>query len=323
MTRKRNVTPWGHYSTFGATQPIKGYKDAYKFGSRPDGYKLTDSPMKVNRTGIAGGHLKASSSLGIYSTSAVNKIYGLCTPCHDPHGVSPTLGSGKPYAVPMLKGTWLTSPYKEDNPPPDPVRRPGANSGPFPTATGGDWGSPGGSNHYSNAPDPKAGELVTRTNLDRNTFGAGNTVVETDQTFAGLCLRCHGQEKLINKGNPTPAWKSVDAIHRSVKGWGNNREHSYTCSKCHLAHNSGLPRLMQTNCLDATHRGNRPNGGIPSRAYSQSGSSGSAAASEEHRGYPEGNLWGTYSYAASSCHANKNSGQSWPNNQKWNGVTPW
>ncbi|GAB4264299.1 MAG: hypothetical protein Kow0092_15860 [Deferrisomatales bacterium] len=39
-----------------------------------------------------------------------------CTDCHDPHGVDPTLPDSD-YMVPLLKGTWLISPYKEDRTP--------------------------------------------------------------------------------------------------------------------------------------------------------------------------------------------------------------
>jgi hypothetical protein len=39
-----------------------------------------------------------------------------CSACHDPHGVSSNQGN-KQVMVPALKGTWITSPYKEDRPP--------------------------------------------------------------------------------------------------------------------------------------------------------------------------------------------------------------
>jgi hypothetical protein len=80
-------------------------------------------------------------------------------------------------------------------------------------------------------------------NVDRNTFGDGKKIVETADEFAGLCLRCHS--RLSSKGESKNA-----QIHKAVKGWGDNREHSFPCSKCHQAHNSGLPRLMQTNCFE-------------------------------------------------------------------------
>ena len=49
--------------------------------------------------------LDASSGL---ANSPQGVIDGLCSPCHDPHGVSPSLGDDTAYAVPLLKGTWLT-----------------------------------------------------------------------------------------------------------------------------------------------------------------------------------------------------------------------
>ncbi len=39
-----------------------------------------------------------------------------CSACHDPHGVS-SAQADMAYMVPALKGTWVTSPYKEDRPP--------------------------------------------------------------------------------------------------------------------------------------------------------------------------------------------------------------
>jgi predicted CxxxxCH...CXXCH cytochrome family protein len=320
--------PWG-FGTFSASRPIKGYRDGYKFGSRTDQagfgantFKLNASPMKANKTTIAGGHLKASSSI---AQSPNEPIDGLCTPCHDPHGVSPTLGGKQAYAVPLLKGTWMTSPYKEDQPPPLPIAR--ANGlGPKPTATGGSWGSYGYEKGKPNN-SPLPGEPVTKIYLDRNTFGAGKTISEDDRAFAGLCLRCHNKEKLTD-GTPSQNnyqnqnFRTIDRIHETVKGWGKNKEHAFTCSKCHQPHNSALPRLMQTNCLDYQHRGNRENGGQPWMADRQFGSAHSY--SDEHRGYPEGDLMGRYAEASSACHITTpgNSG-TWPDNQLWNNKTRW
>ncbi|MFA7403208.1 MAG: hypothetical protein WC007_04390, partial [Pelobacteraceae bacterium] len=110
---KTGATPWGYNSTFGASRPIIGYKDTLRFNSGEKG-STSRFANRHSRSEIASSHLKAGSFLN-YSTHG--KINGLCTPCHDPHGVSLTLGNKMPYAVPLLKGTWLTSPYKEDGPP--------------------------------------------------------------------------------------------------------------------------------------------------------------------------------------------------------------
>jgi hypothetical protein len=92
-------------------------------------------------------------------------------------------------------------------------------------------------------------------NVDRNTFGPERKIAEGAESFAGLCLKCHPGVK------PTGETKS-DRIHRSVKGWGMNKEHAFPCSKCHQAHNSGLPRLMQTNCFEEGPAGLRDNLGL-------------------------------------------------------------
>ena len=112
LTAASGTTPWGYNSTFGATQAIMGYRDTPYFGpgtappQQRFGYKSANAPK--------GGHFGASSALSSTPTHTIN---GLCTPCHDPHGVSPTLGSNMQYGVPLLKGTWLTSLYKEDRTP--------------------------------------------------------------------------------------------------------------------------------------------------------------------------------------------------------------
>jgi hypothetical protein len=343
-TAVTGVTPWGYNSTFGASQPIIGYKDTLRFGSGSKGSSSRYANRK-GRTEINSSHLKAGKFL---SYSAHEKIGGLCTPCHDPHGVSRTLGDKMAYAVPLLKGTWLTSPYREDAPPAGPQGR-GGNAPRDADKTGGksnfnstnrdananfgkgDSGAPvadtrkesdynttnrdansnfgkGGSgapvagawkegdfnstNRNASANFGKGGSDAPKTavrdqgdfnttnrngnsnfsksgsgsprepmagmkyNVDRNTFGDNNRVSENDDTFAGLCLKCH------SKGSFSGDNKS-GKIHRAVKGWGNNKEHAFPCSKCHQAHNSGLPRLMQTNCFEAGPSGLREKSGLP------------------------------------------------------------
>ncbi len=257
--------PWGYNSTYGATEIIRGYKDTDSFGPGTKGSNARYS-YRSSR-GIVGGHLNASSNL---DNPAENAINGLCTPCHDPHGVSPTLGANQQYAVPLLKGTWMTSPYKED------------------------------------APQIQSGSKGYRSPglywwTDRRTFG-GSRIAEDESQFAGLCLGCHLKQNLTDGINKNTVFKTRDRIHESVKGWGTNTEHSWPCAKCHQPHNSGLPKLMQTNCLDYNHFGRVPAGG----SY------------RSNRGrYPraKNSLW--------VCHeAGSAEGGSWTQ-QRWNNVTPW
>ncbi len=267
--------PWGYQSTFGATEPIVGYSDAPRFSGASA--KNLQFAYRANRTTL-GGHLNASSALsGIDGTpatgdEAVGSINGLCTPCHDPHGVSPSLGDNQQYAVPLLKGTWMTSPYKEDAPNPRASGSGGAN-------IPGWW-------------------------TDRNTFG-GSTITEDESQFAGLCLNCHPKSNLTDGLNQNTAFKSLDRVHESVKDWGNNAEHSYPCSKCHQPHSSGLPRLLQTNCLDSKHRGRQESGGVPG-----------------NNSIPKGDWWGFPKGSSRSlinCHRTT-FGLS---DEKWNNVSSW
>ncbi|OGW36165.1 MAG: cytochrome C [Nitrospirae bacterium GWC2_56_14] len=280
LTQNAGTVPWGYQSTFGAIAPIKGYMDSDRFGTGTSPYVQRNSYKNMP---TRGGHLKGSSFLN-RTTAAHQKIYGLCTPCHDPHGVSTSLGANKAYAVPLLKGTWMTSPYKEDVTPSAAGTQPPQNQ-------------PGGTNPT----------MYT----DDKTFGTGNRITEDSSKFAGLCLTCHYKQNLTDGINRNQPWKSLDRVHESVKGWGANTEHAYTCSKCHKPHASGMPRLMMTNCLDYKHRGRQASGG---QAGSNSGiftywfgdtvtRSGS---------FPRGFL-----QQGVNCHPG-----TWPDNS-WNSVTPW
>jgi predicted CxxxxCH...CXXCH cytochrome family protein len=238
LSATTGTTPWGYTTTFGAAQAIIGYWDSPYLAPGGAGPQIR-FPYK-NLSQNAGGHFGASAPL---SSTPMQTINGLCTPCHDPHGVSPSLGLNQQYAVPLLKGTWVTSPYKEDVAP--------ANNAP---ATVRDSTYPLGT-------DGAAREGV-QYHIDQNTFGAnihasvtGTGIAQTDSQFAGLCLTCHTKGSLTD-GADGGTWKSIDRIHESVKGWGANVKHNYTCSKCHSPHNgSALPRLMVTNCLDKKHKG--------------------------------------------------------------------
>lgn len=270
-TQNAGAKPWGYQSTFGATAPILGYWDSSRFAGGMNGVK----GRFAYRAGLPGlgGHLKASAPLD-NPAGVDGSINGLCAGCHDPHGVSPSLGADQAYAVPLLKGTWMSSPYKED----------------FPQALG-------------------TGKDSSNVQLDRSLFGTSTgasagpslKMSEGEDRFAGLCLRCHPKESLTDGINKNTPFKSVDRIHETVKGWGNNAEHNFTCSKCHQPHSSGLGKLMRTNCLESSHRAQVVSGGTPGR-YSATQS------------YPRLNdVW-------PACHETITG--AW-NNQRWNDVTPW
>jgi hypothetical protein len=259
-TAKTGTTPWGYNSTFGASKPIMGYKDSPHFGPGNKG-STARYTNRESRTDVVSSHLKAGSFLNY---SAEGRINGLCTPCHDPHGVSRTLGDKMRYAVPLLKGTWLTSPYREDGPPTNLAGKGDFAKRDASGNRGEAWekGDFSLTNREANANfgiggagtprEPMAGMKYF---IDKNTFGPNGRILEDVDTFGGLCLKCHSKEKSGGKAKS-------DLIHRSVKGWGNNKEHSFPCSKCHQPHNSGLPRLMQTNCFVSGPAGLRENSGI-------------------------------------------------------------
>lgn len=258
--------PWGFQATFGEAQAVIGYFDSPFLAPGTAGTQLR-YPYK-GLTHNVGGHFGASSPL---ASAPLHQINGLCASCHDPHGVSPTdvgicsntayvtksacqSGAGiwtstPQYGVPILKGTWMTSPYKED-------------AAPVNNAVGTVRDST-----YPLGWDATPREGVSY-HLDQNTFGANikSSVVGVSQTanqFAGLCLGCHSKNSLTD-GTNGGTWKSADRIHESVKGWSANVRHNYTCAKCHTPHNgSALPRLMTTNCLNMTHKGRSGNNTTP------------------------------------------------------------
>ena len=347
LTQSAGTTPWGYNSTFGESQAVIGYFDSPYLAPGGAGVQQRYSYKALSMN--AGGHFGASSPL---SKTPLLQINGLCASCHDPHGVSPTdvgscssaayvtkstcqSGGGvwtatPQYGVPMLKGTWMTSPYKEDAAP--------ANNA---KGTVRDSTHPLG---YDAT--PREG---VQYHIDQNTFGANikstvSGVTETANQFAGLCLKCHPKVNLtdgINGGT----WKSVDRIHESVKGWGANVRHNYTCSKCHASHNgSALPRLMITNCLNKEHKGRvgyNPSpalsgygygddvgcygdsvtlGGCPTYpAGSYNFSSGGGRFPGSFDGYYFSDHYGSNAFTV-SCHENETGSIT---DQSWNVKTPW
>ncbi len=240
-----------------------------------------------------GGHF--GSSINGNSAAHDYDINGLCTPCHDPHGVTGSLGANRQYGVPLLKGTWLTSPYKEDKA--DKVVARGGGSKvpsfygaavpgyhidqntllhqPAPLPIGGgssvlpDTG-PVAAPQDSKKSDNRGMAFRNLSNSGTKVEGLNAGAKKTTAEFAGLCTRCHNQASLTGRAfqrHTSAAWLSKERIHQTVNGWGvwsssksatankKNKIHAFTCSKCHAPHVSKLPRLMTTNCLDANHAG--------------------------------------------------------------------
>jgi hypothetical protein len=233
-----------------------------------------------------GGHFGSSVS-GALGTSAAHtaEINGLCTPCHDPHGVSNALGADRDHGVPLLKGTWVTSPYREDKAD-KMVARGGGSVISYFAAKGAVPGYHIDQNTFMSQPAPGAwgATTVTAKSNKRNQRFRSFSILSSAQTavnypnltpanFAGLCLECHSQLALTGSASRPAAastWMTQQRVHQSVAGWSatgsgtgnlNNRTHAYTCAKCHAPHVSRLPRLLITNCLDVRHFGQRVSGG--------------------------------------------------------------
>lgn len=269
-TLSGSTTPWGYTATYGASQAIYGYNDTPYFGKSGGVFaKAITYPYLASLTN-KGGHFGVSSTLSGTAPDASHQIGGSCTPCHDPHGVSPGLGTNQQFSVPLLKNTFVTSPYKQDVAPPGKtVRGAGRNY-----ATLMSIGSTIG--YHIDQNTMQAGTTGKATTVPGSAIkwafatSAKNLQSLNSTQFAGLCMNCHSKAALNSSVAATSAsgtagsWKSSTRIHNSVAGWalttgtgGNvgNKAHAYTCSKCHTSHNSRLPRLLVTNCLDVKHRG--------------------------------------------------------------------
>ena len=289
LTENEGHTPWGYKSTFGATQPVNGFSDSARFGSEGD-----------IRNTHAGGHFGASQSLATPTSGSIN---GLCTPCHDPHGVSPTIAQN--YGVPLLKGTWLTSPYKLDTP----------------KAIDGPSGGGGGIGAGTWTDPPKY-------QIDQNAFGGWDFtstagIAESIDNFGGLCLKCHPKSSIDR--DATATWRTMDRVHETVKGWGANSKHSFPCAKCHTPHaTERLPKLMVTNCLNSKHKGKKINNLNPQVqiTYSFEGASGSGSGSGKYAAGGQGSAGKVGFGLGISCHDNIGTG-TYPDKNLWNNVTPW
>ena len=204
------------------------YADFPRLGSimAADGYLPKQLKDRGSRLVYSNGLMLLTGVSVLLLIVFAGDTHRLTTGARLQHGVTPTLGATKQqYAVPLLKGTWMTSPFKED----------AANPG------SGNVGSPDAATNHAH--------------ID-------NVVSVDDSKFAGLCMRCHYKQNLTNGTDHT--WKSQDRVHESVKGWKTANTtimHNFTCSKCHAPHNSGLNRLMVTSCLNYNHQGQRASGG--------------------------------------------------------------
>lgn len=361
-------TPWS-YGTFGSYSTIIGYWDTKYFGKAGELFESTQAtsgyPYKALggvRTANMGGHFgKSEYPTGVtMSTTPSKNINNLCTPCHDPHGVSPTMTNAA-YAVPLLRGTWATSPYKQDAAPAATNETRGGGSKQTALSIGS---TPAYWIDQNTMTASTAGRPATAPKWNFATAASGLQTL-TDVQFAGLCTQCHNKSDLNNTATVTSAtgstgsWKSMTRIHNTVEGWAtttggnlNNTVHAFTCSKCHTAHNSRLPRLLVTNCLDVKHRGRVQSTGsasVPAGTGSNqcgsgagrfpSGGGGASGRSTATNPGPWffGDTVGTSNSSttgsqAPSCHAATTAGgtdtigdteNGTTNHQWWNSVSPW
>jgi predicted CxxxxCH...CXXCH cytochrome family protein len=253
-----NATAPVKNTTFGNRSAIRGYYDAGRWQTADlwkgsFAYKYGSATVGSNGNGgQKGGHFGTSSAL---KNAAGSQVSGRCVVCHDPHGVAPGTNSG--YMLPALKGTWMTSPYKEDaaatvssatdtntygarwntNRSFKPSRfNPKFNWNNPPIVGGGygkgkvgsaewDLGGNGASGYFiddntfgtSLTYGSGAGKLMADVNT-RNATATAKHMTENDTKFAGLCLNCHTKANLLGNVSSLNGTDYV-YVHNTVAGW--------------------------------------------------------------------------------------------------------
>jgi hypothetical protein len=114
----------GSYTDYGVSAAVTDYYSGaagrWRTSDSWDTQSFTFKQPNAGGTGIQSSHWTGSLSTAAAHPVLDGAGLGQCTPCHDPHGVTPradttflrTTNGGLKY--PLLKGNWLTSPYKED-----------------------------------------------------------------------------------------------------------------------------------------------------------------------------------------------------------------
>jgi nitrate reductase cytochrome c-type subunit len=119
-------TPPKTYTAYGRTaaQIVAGYYDPVDWRNGASaGQGVWDNrrwsgsfAFKTNNIVVT--HFKNDAVIRPLQTVPTTQLNGLCSRCHDPHGVTTntTKVADANYGVPALKGQWMTSPYLEDRP---------------------------------------------------------------------------------------------------------------------------------------------------------------------------------------------------------------
>jgi hypothetical protein len=204
-----------------------GFRSSHFYSSKSASWNLSGTTP----SGFSGSPSETGTPSGTRTT-----VY--CSTCHNPHGVA-TGDSNAAYRVPILRGTWLSAPYKEDRAPGSvqnwsvstytstkfPVSSSASDYLCFSNKISKDGGclprvTPNKDQsevHPGRGYDDLASQPTSAWDgyfIDANTFHGKSTpyIDETDTQFAGLCMTadCHDQTVL------TSAWGG----HKTVKGWG-------------------------------------------------------------------------------------------------------
>jgi predicted CxxxxCH...CXXCH cytochrome family protein len=106
-----------------ANRLVAGYYDPVNWSAPAAGRGVWDNgwwqgSFNYKANNIVVTHFRNDAAIRALQTTPTTQLNGLCSRCHDPHGVSTnaTQVSNANYGTPLLKGTWMTSPYFEDRP---------------------------------------------------------------------------------------------------------------------------------------------------------------------------------------------------------------
>ncbi len=139
------------YADFGIQAKIGYYHENSTGGpTRWSGTLSWVSTFSFKNANIMSDHFSTVSESTPRTTILWNVNDMSCGACHDPHGVSSNQTNAQ-FMVPALKGTWVTSPYKEDRPPR--IDNPGASTTMF---NQNDSGANTWKDKYAGYPAPRA-----------------------------------------------------------------------------------------------------------------------------------------------------------------------
>ncbi|HEX9860222.1 MAG TPA: hypothetical protein VGB23_03395, partial [Nitrospirota bacterium] len=183
------------------------------------------------------------------------QITGRCTVCHDPHGVLPSKTDAA-YMVPALKGTWMTSPYKEDRAPAGPTSlRPTANTYEWQWQSRRNFGAPRFNPRFDYNKPPLVGAGYGTGYGASNWAAPGGTggygYFIDDNTF-GTSVTFATSGTAITDQNMRSGWYPSTATVTANYMTETETQFAGLCSTCHFANAGAKTALIDVTSNNGT-----------------------------------------------------------------------